>query len=145
MKPFKGPKHQGGWIGIAAAVVGGIASSAASQKAAKNQNKMNYADSRDLSELQFQQQQWLAEQSRKWNLEDYQRQQNYKEDAIAGFRNAAPPNTASKTGQWGPPPARTAVDTSGLAPRQSNGQPVIIDPRTGQMMNAGAAPLSQFG
>lgn len=135
-KGFQGPRRQGGWIGLAAMVVGGIASSYSQQSAQNRQQKQNYTDQRDLANLQFQQQNWLNQQARAWTLQDYQRAQNYKEDAIGGFRDAAPANAASPDGQWGAPPARTQVDTSGLAPTQG-GQPLIRDPRTGQ-------PMGQF-
>lgn len=149
MKPFKGPKSCGGWIGIAAAVVGGIASSAAKQSSDNRKNKQDYQNSSDLSTLNFEQNKWLQEESHKWNLEDYQRQQNYKEDAIGGFREFAPPNAASPTGAWQAPPARTdtTADQQYLAPVDVNGNPYIIDPRTGKPQLGGdAAPgtLRQF-
>lgn len=148
MKPFKGPKFQGGWIGIAAAVVGGIATSASNQSAAKDKNKMDYNTQRDLSELQFQQQNWLQQQSHKWAEEDAQRATNYKEDAIRGFGSSAPEN-ALDGGEWGAPPQRTVIDTSGLAQTQANGQPLIYDPRTKQPILGDVAaqqqrPLNQF-
>jgi hypothetical protein len=143
---FTSPRSCGGWIGIAAMVVGGIASSYSQQSSQNKQNKVSYETQRDLSNLQFEQQTWANEQARVWNLEDYQRMQNYKEDAIAGFRDAAPANEASPTGEWGPPPARTDVSaqTANLAPRQANGQPLIYDPRTNQPVGANYAPLQQF-
>lgn len=143
-KGFKSNRHQGGWIAIAAAVVGGIASSASQQSSQNKQNKVSYENQRDLSDLQFQQQNWLNQQQRAWNLQDYARTQNYKENAIGSFAGAAPPN-ALNNGQWGPRPTPTTVDTSGLAPTQANGQAALIDPRTGQPINGNAAPLSQFG
>jgi hypothetical protein len=160
-KGFTSPKRCQGWIGIAAMVVGGIASSAAKQSDENKQNKVKYADSADLSNLNFEQQSWLSQQQHKWNLEDYQRQQNYSEDAIRGFAQYAPANAASADGSWGAPPPRTDVsaETAGLAPTQANGQPLIIDPRTGQPMLANytppaaapvapaktAAPMGQYG
>jgi hypothetical protein len=149
MRPFKGPKHQGGWIGIAAAVVGGMASSAAKQSSDNRKNKQDYANSSDLSTLNFEQNKWLQEESHKWNLEDYQRQQNYKEDAIAGFRQYAGPNYADPKGQWQAPPPRTdtTADQQYLAPVDVNGNPYIIDPRTGKpQLGADATPgtLRQF-
>lgn len=143
MKPFKGPRHQGGWIAIAAAVVGGIASSSAKQSSENRQNKQSYANNADLSTLNFEQSKWLQEESHKWNLEDYQRVQNYKEDAIRGFADYAGPNQASPTGAWQAPPARTDVsgDTAGLAPVDENGNPYILDPRTGKP-RLGAGPAT---
>lgn len=147
MKSFKGPRHQGGWIGIAAAVVGGIASSYSSQSAADKKNKTDYQSQKDLSNLSFQQQDWLAQQSHKWDLEAYQMKNNYTEDAVRSFAPYSGPNQADPNGAWQAAPARTDVSgqTAGLAPMQANGQPVIIDPRTGQPVNANAPPLSQFG
>jgi hypothetical protein len=134
------------WIAIVATVVGGIAASASQQSATNKQNVVKYEDQRDLSNLALEQQNWLSQQQRKWNLEDYQRGQNYKENAIGGFRDAALPNAVKgSNGQWGTPPAPTTVDTSGLAPTQDNGQPAIFDPRTGAPINNKAPPLAQFG
>ena len=148
MKPFKGPRHQGGWIGIAVAAVGAFASAKSKENAEKNANKVKYSDARDLANLDFQQKAWLDEQSRKWALEDKQFDLNYKENAIGGFRNAAPPNAASADGSWGAPPAATSIDTSGLAQRQDNGRALIYDPRTGAPMNSNAQvpqqPMGQF-
>lgn len=145
MKPFKGPKHQGGWIGIAVAAVGAFASSKAQSASNKEANKMKYEDARDLSNLEFEQNKWLNEQARVWQQEDKQFGLNYKENAIGGFRDAAPPNVLTDDGSYGTPPAPTQLDTSGLAPTQANGQPAIIDPRTGKPMNADAQPMQQFG
>lgn len=113
---------------FAVGVVGSIADQKKEDKAAKQ----SYGDKSDLSTLDFEQKNWLEQQSHKWNLEDYARTQNYKEDAIAGFRDYAPANAASATGEWQAPPARTTVDTTGLAATQANGQPLIYDPRTGE-------------
>lgn len=134
MKPFNGPRHQGGWIALAAVVVGGVLSSASEQDAADDKAKKDYKTERDLSNLSFEQKKWLSEQDHKWTLEDYQRAQNYKEEAIGGFRQYAGPNAASPTGEWQAPPARTDVsaDTEGLAQVDENGQPYLIDPRTGK-------------
>lgn len=145
MKPFKGPKHQGGWIGIAVAAVGAYASSRSQSAANKESNKMKYEDSRDLSNLEFQQQKWLNEQARVWQQQDKQFDLNYKENAIGGFRDAAPGNVLTGDGSYGTPPAPTQLNTTGLAPTQANGQPAIVDPRTGQPVNGAAAPMSQFG
>lgn len=134
MKAFRGPKYQGGWIAIAAAVVGGIASSASKQSSENRQNKQSYENSSDLSTLNFEQSKWLQEESHKWNLEDYQRQKNYVEDSVRGFAKYAGPNQADPTGAWQAPPPRTdtTADQQGLAPVDANGNPYIIDPRTGK-------------
>ncbi len=141
---FTSRARQGGWIGIAVAAVGAYASSRSQQNAQKDQNKVKYEDARDLSNLSFQQQQWLDEQSRAWAQQDKQFDLNYKENAIGGFRDAAPANVLTADGSWGTPPAPTQIDTSGLAPRQDNGQALIYDPRTGQPMNSNAQPMGQF-
>src|SRR5262249_52000512 len=98
------------------------------------QNKQSYQNSADLSTLNFDQQKWLSEESHKWDLQDYQLQKNYTEDAIAGFRDYAGKNAASPTGEWQAPPARTDVSdqTAGLAPLDENGNPYVVDPRTGK-------------
>jgi len=156
MKPFNGPKHQRGWIAIAAAVVGGIASSASSQSASNKANKVKYSDQRDLSDLSFEQQNWLAQQSHKWDLEAYQMQQNYKENAVRSFADYAGKNQASPTGEWQAPPKPTDVSsqTNGLAQVDANGNPLLYDPRTGAPVFANAqvppapakdVPMGQFG
>jgi len=145
VKPFNGPRRQGGWIGLAVAVVGAYASSRSQSAQNKDKDKMSYESQRDLSNLDFQQRQWLQEQARAWQLQDKQFDLNYKENAIAGFRDAAPPNSVGDNGAWGAPPAPTSIDTSNLARTQANGQAAIVDPRTGQPVNANAVPLSQFG
>jgi hypothetical protein len=145
MKQFRGPRYQGGWIGLAVAVVGAYAKSKAQSNADKKADKMKYEDSRDLSDIEFQQQRWLNEQARTWQQQDKQFDLNYKENAIGGFRDAAPANVLTADGSYGTPPAPTQLDTSGLAPTQANGQAAIIDPRTGQPINAAAEPLAQFG
>lgn len=146
MKPYKGPRSQGGWVVIGMAVAG-IAGSIADQKAADKQNKQGYGDKRDISNLEFEQNKWLAEQTHKFELEDYQRQQNYKEDAIRGFAGAAPPNQADPNGQWGPAPAPTDVsaDTANLAQVDANGNPLIYDPRTGLPVFANAQAPAKPG
>lgn len=141
---FRGPRSAGGWIGIAVAAVGAYASSRSQQNAQKQQNAVKYEDARDLANLGFQQQRWLDEQSRAWAQQDKQFDLNYKENAIGGFRDAAPANTLTSDGSYGTPPAPTQFDTSGLAPTQANGQPAIYDPRTGQPVNGAAPPMNQF-
>jgi hypothetical protein len=138
---FKGPKRQGGWIVLGSVVVGALGS--VSQQASQNkQNKVKYQDESDLSNLNFQQQDWLAQQQHKWDLQAYQQNENYKQGAIAGFEKYAPANVADASGKWQAPPK--PVDMSGqeagLAPVGSNGLPVIIDPRTGQPMDQNYNP-----
>lgn len=157
MKPFNGPKRQRGWIGIAAMVVGGIASSTSSQSAANKQNKVKYSDSRDLSNLQFEQQSWLSQQQEKWSREDTAKTEDFKQNTIRSFADAAPANTASADGSWGAPPPLWQADTQGLAQTDANGNPLIYDPRTGAPSFANAqvpqapvapaktVPMGQFG
>lgn len=156
MKPFT-RNRQGGWIGIAAAVVGGIASSASSQSAQNKQNKMKYTDERDLSNLQFEQNNWLAQQQEKWSREDTAQEKQFQQGAIRSFAKDAPANAVSADGSWGPPPAQWQANTTGLAQTDANGNPLIYDPRTGAPSFANAqvpqqpvapaktAPLGQFG
>lgn len=154
MKAFNGPKRQGGWIGIAAAVVGGIASSYGQQSAANKQNKVKYSDQRDLSNLQFEQQNWLAQQQEKWNREDTAQQKQFQQNTIRSFADEAPPNAVSVDGSWGAPPPLWQANTQGLAQTDANGNPLIYDPRTGAPSFANAqvpqapaknVPLGQFG
>jgi hypothetical protein len=153
---FTSRKHAGGWIGIAAMVVGGIASSAASQSSQSRQDKMKYSDSKDLSNLGFEQQSWLAQQQHKWELEDFQMQHNYNKGLIHTFDSSAPANVLTADGSW--PAAAPNVDvsqqTQGLAQTDANGQPLIYDPRTGAPVFANSqvpvapaktAPMGQFG
>ena len=139
------PRRQGGWIGVAAMVVGSVIKGVGDAKSAHSQQKQAYSDKADLSNLDFQQQSWLAQQQHKWDLENYQMTQNYKEDAIRGFAQYAPPNAASPDGSWGAPPPRTTVDTSGLALTQPNGQAFIIDPKTQQPIASAAPPATLPG
>lgn len=145
VKHFNGPRRQGGWIGLAVAVVGAYAKSRSDSAKAEDEEKLTYENKRDLSNLSFQQSRWIQEQARAWQLQDKQFDLNYKENAIGSFRDAAPPNAVGDNGAWGTPPAPTSIDTSNLARTQANGQAAIVDPRTGQPMNANAVPLSQFG
>lgn len=144
MKPFT-RNRQGGWLGIAAAVVGGIASSYGQQSSQSRQSKLNYQDQSDLSNLNFQQQSWLVQQSHKWDLEDFAMQHNYNKSLIAGFEPYAGPNKADPNGQWQAPPQPVDVSqyTNGLAPTDANGQPYIIDPRTGKPMLGAAQGTNQ--
>jgi hypothetical protein len=130
---FTSPRRQGGWIMLAGAVVG-VAGSIAQQSGENKQNKVKYQDQRDLDSLQLEQSNWAKQQQRVWDLQDLQRAQNYKEDAIAGFRQYAPKNVSSNDGSWQAPPARTDTtgQQAGLAPVDANGQPYLLDPRTGK-------------
>lgn len=93
--------------GAAIAVVGGVMQANSAKKASKQAAK----DSAEAQQKASQWEAWSAERQRKWNLEDYQRVQNYKEDSIRGFAQFAP----TKELQDMPAPERTTVDTSGLA------------------------------
>jgi len=138
---FVSRRRQGGWVAIAGAVIG-IAGSIADQSKENKQNKVKYADQRDLDTLQFEQNDYLKQQQRKWDLQDLERAQNYKEDAIAGFRQYAPKNVSSNDGSWQAPPARTdtTADQAGLARTDTNGQPYMLDPRTGQPIFGAGLP-----
>jgi hypothetical protein len=68
MKPFKGPRSCGGWIGIAAAAA---ASAYSAYQQNKNQEQAKQ-DSQDLSAGGFERQAWLAQQQRKFKLQDEQ-------------------------------------------------------------------------
>ena len=102
MKMFRGPRFQGGWIGIAAAA----AASAYDGYEKNKQNEQAKQDTQDLSEGGFERQAWLAQQQRKFALQDRQ----YKEDAIAGYRPfytgpavATPPPTSTQgLADWDP-------------------------------------------
>lgn len=115
MKSFKGPRHQGGWIGVAIAAAGAAYQGYKGNKA-KEEDRKN-AD--ELSELGFQRQAWLDQQSRKWALED----RRYKEDAIAGFRGFAPESANTFNGTPFQTPAPTT--TTGLADWNPNEEGAI--------------------
>lgn len=136
---FSSKKRMGGWIGVLS-IVGGIAGSIGQQDQQNKQNKNQYQTQSDLSNLSFQQQDWLAQQNRKWQLQDYQTAQNYKQNAIAGFEKYAPANTADPNGAWQPPPKPVDMsgEMTGLAPTGPNGLPLIYDPKTGLPMDANA-------
>ena len=96
MKAFRGPKFQGGWVGAAIAAGAAIVGSIQKDKA----DKRALDQSKEMSAEGFRRQNYLDQQSRKWQLEDRQ----YKENAIGGFRNY---------GIEGPTPGATS--TAGLA------------------------------
>ena len=93
--------------GAAIALVGGIMQANSQKKAQKKAAQ----DSANAAQRQAQWDAWSQERQRKWNLEDYQRVQNYKEDSIRGFAQFAP----TKELQEMKAPERTVVDTTGLA------------------------------
>jgi len=88
-----------------AAVAGAVISSYSAQKQQDKAKK----DAKDLTKDEFGRERWLAEQQRKWNLED----RKYKEDAIAGFRGFAPDKAKTFNGVAFQNPAPTS--TAGLA------------------------------
>lgn len=140
---FQLRSRQTGWIGIAAAVVGGIASSASQQSAQSKQFKLQYQDQSQLSALNFEQQAWLAQEGEKWTRQDIATAHNYNKGLIAGFDNASGTNKAMPDGSW-PTIAPATADTTGLAQTDANGNPLIYDPRTGAPMfgNAKVPPLN---
>lgn len=96
-----------GWIAAAVAVVGGVIQSNSEKSKQKKAQKAQAEENQRAS-------QWAAyrdEQARKWELQDFQRDQNYKEDSIRSFAQFAP--TQELREMQGP--ERTQVDTSGLA------------------------------
>ncbi len=96
-----------GWIAAAVAVVGGVIQSQSDKSKQKKAIKAEAAENQKAS-------QWAAyreEQQRKWQMEDYQREQNYKEDSIRSFAQFAPTDELRTMKA----PDRTVVDTSGLA------------------------------
>lgn len=93
-------------IGAGVSLLGGIMSDQSSKKAAKKAAKAQAEESQRGS-------QWAAyrdEMARKWELQDMQRQQNFKEDAVRSFAQFASPELQKLA-----PPERTVVDTEGLA------------------------------
>lgn len=96
-----------GWIAAAVAVVGGVIQANSEKSKQKKAQKAAAEENQKAS-------QWAAyreEQARKWELQDFQRDQNYKEDAIRGFAQFAPTDELRNMKA----PERTTVDTSGLA------------------------------
>jgi len=100
MKPFNGPRSQGGWV----AALATAAAAAYNSYSARKQKDKDKKDASDLSKEGFRRQAWLDQQSRKWQLED----RKYKEDAIGGFRNAGPYTADSFPGFQTPTPTSTA-------------------------------------
>lgn len=96
-----------GWIAAAAVVVGGVIQS----QSQKSQQKKGIQATAEENQKASQWAAYREEQQRKWGLEDFQRDQNYKEDAVRSFAQFAP----TKELQDMQGPARTTVDTSGLA------------------------------
>jgi hypothetical protein len=102
MKPFTGPKRQGGWIGMVAAA----AVSAYETDKENEQRKEDREDANLDSAESFARRAWLDQQQRKFELQDRQ----YKEDAIAGYRPfytgpevATPkPTTTQGLADWDP-------------------------------------------
>lgn len=95
-----------GWIAAAVAVVGGVIQSQSDKSKQKKAIKAEAAENQKAS-------QWAAyreEQQRKWELQDYQRDQNYKEDAVRSFSQFASPDLQKMEA-----PARTTVNTDDLA------------------------------
>lgn len=120
-----------GWIAAAAVVVGGVISSQSQKSQQKKAIKAEAEENQKAS-------QWAAyreEQQRKWGLEDFQRDQNYKEDAVRSFAQFAPTEDL-RTMQG---PERTTVDTSGLANFNPNDLSLNITNRNKPPVNAGGS------
>jgi hypothetical protein len=96
-----------GWIAAAVAVVGGYMESQDKKKAQNKGIKAEAAENQKASQWAL----YREEQQRKWQLQDHQRDQNYKEDAVRSFAQFAPTDELRKMDA----PARTVVDTSDLA------------------------------
>lgn len=93
-------------IGGGVALLGGVMSDQSSKKAQKKAAKAQAEEGQRAS-------QWAAyrdEMARKWELQDMQRQQNFKEDSVRSFAQFASPELQKLA-----PPERTVVDTEGLA------------------------------
>lgn len=126
--------------GAAIALVGGIMQSNSQKKAQKQAAKDSAAAQQKASQWEA----WSQERQRKWNLEDYQRVQNYKEDSIRGFAQFAP----TKELQSMAAPERTVVDTSGLANFDPNDMTLNINnrkPPPGTPVAGGAGGAAQGG
>lgn len=125
--------------GAAISVIGGIMSSNSQKKAQKQAAKDSAAAQQKASQWDA----WSQERQRKWNLEDYQRVQNYKEDSIRGFAQFAPTQELQSMAA----PARTVVDTSGLADFNPNDLSLNINNRKppGTPVAGGAGGAAQGG
>lgn len=93
--------------GAAIALVGGVMQANSQKKAQKKAAQDQAAAAQKTAQWDA----WSQERQRKWNLEDYQRVQNYKEDSIRGFAQFAPTEELRNMKA----PERTTVDTTGLA------------------------------
>ena len=94
------------------AVIGGVVSAwgaSESANAEQDNSREGIAARANESRLGFNRQAWAAQLARRWQLEDQQREINYKEDAIGSFRQFAP------AGMEAAAPARTQISTTGLA------------------------------
>lgn len=92
-------------IGAGISLLGGAMSDRSNKKAQAKAAKVQAEENQRAS-------QWAAyreEMARKWQLQDYQREQNFKEDSIRSFAQFASPELQKLA-----PPERTTVDTSGL-------------------------------
>lgn len=96
-----------GWIAAAVAVVGGYMESQDKKKAQNKGIKAEAAENQKASQWAL----YREEQQRKWQLQDHQRDQNYKEDAVRSFAQFAPTDELRTMKA----PDRTVVDTSDLA------------------------------
>lgn len=96
-----------GWIAAAAVVVGGVISSQSQKKSQKDSTRAAAEENQKASQAAL----YRDEQQRKWGLQDFQRDQNYKEDAVRSFAQFAPTEELRNMKA----PERTTVDTSGLA------------------------------
>ena len=88
--------------GVAIAAVG-AAYGAYSENQAQGRAEKNR---KELDELGFNRERWLAEQQRAYKLQDRQ----YVEDSIGGFRGFAPDYANSFNGQPVTPPQRTSTE-----------------------------------
>lgn len=102
MKPFKGPRHQGGWVVLGSIAVG-LAQGAMNSNSQDQSDQTRYQTSIDQTNLETQRQIWLAQQQRAWTLED----RNAKAADIQEFSKYAP--------QFASAPTMKPFDTSGLA------------------------------
>jgi hypothetical protein len=129
-----------GWIAAAVAVVGGVIQSQSDKSKQKKAQKATAEENQKAS-------QWAAyreEQARKWELEDHQMNQNYKEDAVRSFAQFAPTDEVRNMKA----PERTTVDTSGLANFNPNDLSLDITKRNQRPVTpavGGAAGATQGG